>query len=287
MTSRLGALAPTPTRRSVRRPGAEGVPDRDAGGRRFRRRRRRGRRTPGRVGRRCAGARRARVTAPGRRAVGLGDRPRPLRRSRGPGELGRLRTPLAEFRARPAGGRPACPNRVLRPTCAPGRAPSPWRSGKPGPRRGSWPPTRTQRRWTMPGPMASRSTRATSSRRSPDDLHGQLDVVVAVVPYVPTAALTLLPRDTLTFEDVAHYDGGPDGTALLERVAAEAPAFLRERGAAPPRARRRPGRAPGAAASSGLGYHRLRELVRRGRRRSGHRGRPRLIGAPAGTGRRC
>jgi release factor glutamine methyltransferase len=64
----------------------------------------------------------------------------------------------------------------------------------------------------------------------PSMLKGRLDVVVAVVPYVPTAALGLLPHDTLTFEDVAHYDGGPDGTALLERVAAEAPAYLRHGG---------------------------------------------------------
>ena len=64
----------------------------------------------------------------------------------------------------------------------------------------------------------------------PDELHGKLDVVVAVVPYVPTAALALLPRETLIFESVAHYDGGPDGTVLLERVAAEAPAWLRSGG---------------------------------------------------------
>ena len=64
----------------------------------------------------------------------------------------------------------------------------------------------------------------------PSTLKGQLDVVVAVVPYVPTAALALLPHDTLTFEDVAHYDGGPDGTALLERLATDAPDYLRRGG---------------------------------------------------------
>ena len=60
-----------------------------------------------------------------------------------------------------------------------------------------------------------------------DDLRRHTDVVVAVVPYVPTAALRLLPRDTLTFEDAAHYDGGPDGATLLRRVARGAPDFLR------------------------------------------------------------
>jgi release factor glutamine methyltransferase len=64
----------------------------------------------------------------------------------------------------------------------------------------------------------------------PDDLRGSLDVVVAVVPYVPTDALSLLPRDTLSFEDVAHYDGGPRGTVLLERLASEAPSYLRSGG---------------------------------------------------------
>ena len=65
----------------------------------------------------------------------------------------------------------------------------------------------------------------------PPDLERRTDVVVAVVPYVPTPALSLLPRDTLTFEDAAHYDGGPDGTRLLQRVVAEAPRFLRPGGA--------------------------------------------------------
>ena len=65
----------------------------------------------------------------------------------------------------------------------------------------------------------------------PAELEGRTDVVVAVVPYVPSAELRLLPRDTLRFEAVGHYDGGPDGTAVLERVATEAPRFLRPGGA--------------------------------------------------------
>jgi len=65
----------------------------------------------------------------------------------------------------------------------------------------------------------------------PDDLRGRVDVVVGIVPYVPTPALDLLPRDTLTFEDATHYDGGPDGTAILRRVVVEAPRFLRPAGA--------------------------------------------------------
>ena len=61
--------------------------------------------------------------------------------------------------------------------------------------------------------------------------HPPADVVVAVVPYVPTAELRLLHRDTLTFESTLHYDGGPQGTALLERVITGAPRHLRAGGA--------------------------------------------------------
>jgi release factor glutamine methyltransferase len=65
----------------------------------------------------------------------------------------------------------------------------------------------------------------------PSDFLGHTDVVAAVVPYVPTGALRLLPRDTLAFESAAHYDGGPGGTALLRRVVAEAPRYLCPAGA--------------------------------------------------------
>ncbi len=65
----------------------------------------------------------------------------------------------------------------------------------------------------------------------PDELEGRTDVVVAVVPYVPTPELRLLPRDTLTFEDAALYDGGRDGTETLCRVVIGAPHFLRRGGA--------------------------------------------------------
>lgn len=65
----------------------------------------------------------------------------------------------------------------------------------------------------------------------PGDLEGAVDVVVAVVPYVPTSALSLLPRDTLAFESPVPYDGGPDGTVFLRRVVAESVRFLRPGGA--------------------------------------------------------
>jgi release factor glutamine methyltransferase len=65
----------------------------------------------------------------------------------------------------------------------------------------------------------------------PASFRGATDVVVAVVPYVPSTELHLLPRDTLAFEDASHYDGGPDGLDLLRRVVTESPAFLLQGGA--------------------------------------------------------
>ena len=65
----------------------------------------------------------------------------------------------------------------------------------------------------------------------PSTLRGNVDVVVGVVPYVPTSDLPLLQRDTLTFESPLSYDGGPDGTAILRRVLTESPTFLRRGGA--------------------------------------------------------
>jgi release factor glutamine methyltransferase len=64
----------------------------------------------------------------------------------------------------------------------------------------------------------------------PSDLEGRADVVVAVVPYVPTSALPLLHRDALAFESTLSYDGGDDGTEILRRVLTLAPRFLRSGG---------------------------------------------------------
>jgi release factor glutamine methyltransferase len=65
----------------------------------------------------------------------------------------------------------------------------------------------------------------------PPVLLGRVDVVVGVVPYVPTPALGLLQRDTLEFESPLSYDGGRDGTEVLRRVLTDSPRFLRRGGA--------------------------------------------------------
>ncbi len=65
----------------------------------------------------------------------------------------------------------------------------------------------------------------------PRTLRGRVDVVVGVVPYVPTPELPLLQRDTLAFESPLSYDGGRDGTEILRRVLTDSPRFLRRGGA--------------------------------------------------------
>ncbi|HJS26219.1 MAG TPA: HemK/PrmC family methyltransferase [Actinomycetota bacterium] len=46
-------------------------------------------------------------------------------------------------------------------------------------------------------------------------LRGRVDVVTAVVPYVPSEELHLLPRDVLANEPPRALDGGPAGTVVL------------------------------------------------------------------------
>jgi release factor glutamine methyltransferase len=65
----------------------------------------------------------------------------------------------------------------------------------------------------------------------PDTLEDGVDVVVGVVPYVPTPDLARLQRDTFAFESPLAYDGGHDGTDILRRVLTDALRFLRRGGA--------------------------------------------------------
>lgn len=64
----------------------------------------------------------------------------------------------------------------------------------------------------------------------PRSLHGRVDVVTAVVPYVPTDELPLLPRDVVTYEPSLALNGGPGGTAVLARAASGAERLLRPGG---------------------------------------------------------
>ncbi len=60
----------------------------------------------------------------------------------------------------------------------------------------------------------------------PDHLRGQVDVIAANVPYVPTDAIALMPPEARDHEPRLSLDGGPDGLDVLRRVAAGAPEWL-------------------------------------------------------------
>lgn len=64
----------------------------------------------------------------------------------------------------------------------------------------------------------------------PVELRGRVDVVTGVVPYVPTDALHLLPRDVQAYEPRRALDGGAHGTTLLGRAVAAAARLLRPGG---------------------------------------------------------
>ena len=64
----------------------------------------------------------------------------------------------------------------------------------------------------------------------PDSFEGRVDVLTAVVPYVPTDELRLLPRDVVAFEPRLALDGGVDGTDLLAEVVRRGPRWLRPGG---------------------------------------------------------
>ncbi len=64
----------------------------------------------------------------------------------------------------------------------------------------------------------------------PRRLEQRIDVLTAVVPYVPTPSFRLLPRDVRTFEPRLALDGGADGLDLLDAVARRSRRWLRPGG---------------------------------------------------------
>jgi release factor glutamine methyltransferase len=60
----------------------------------------------------------------------------------------------------------------------------------------------------------------------PATLRGRVDVVVANAPYVPTAAIELLPREARLYEPQVALDGGADGHDVQRRVSADASSWL-------------------------------------------------------------
>jgi release factor glutamine methyltransferase len=64
----------------------------------------------------------------------------------------------------------------------------------------------------------------------PYALRARVDLMTAVVPYVPTEELRLLPRDVLAHEPRPALDGGSGGTLVLVRAAGAADRWLRPGG---------------------------------------------------------
>jgi release factor glutamine methyltransferase len=60
----------------------------------------------------------------------------------------------------------------------------------------------------------------------PSGLRGRVAVLAANVPYVPTGAIELLPREARLHEPRLALDGGGDGLDVLRRVAAGAASWL-------------------------------------------------------------
>ena len=64
----------------------------------------------------------------------------------------------------------------------------------------------------------------------PTALLGAVDVMTAVVPYVPTGDMQFLPRDVIAFEPRHALDGGDGGLDFLRRVLALSARWLRPGG---------------------------------------------------------
>jgi release factor glutamine methyltransferase len=60
----------------------------------------------------------------------------------------------------------------------------------------------------------------------PGRLRGRVDLLVANAPYVPTAALELMPREAREHEPRNALDGGADGLDVHRRIAADAASWL-------------------------------------------------------------
>jgi release factor glutamine methyltransferase len=60
----------------------------------------------------------------------------------------------------------------------------------------------------------------------PSEFERRVDVMTAVVPYVPTGSLRFLPRDVQAFEPRLALDGGIEGTDVLEETARRSTRWL-------------------------------------------------------------
>lgn len=63
-------------------------------------------------------------------------------------------------------------------------------------------------------------------RPLPAGLRGQVVILAANVPYVPTQEISLLPAEARLYEARTALDGGTDGLEVLRQVVAQAPPWL-------------------------------------------------------------
>jgi release factor glutamine methyltransferase len=61
---------------------------------------------------------------------------------------------------------------------------------------------------------------------APPSWKGSVDLVVGVLPYVPTGEIPYLPRDVPAFEPLSALDGGGDGLRLIRRAVKESRDWL-------------------------------------------------------------
>jgi release factor glutamine methyltransferase len=64
----------------------------------------------------------------------------------------------------------------------------------------------------------------------PDAWIGTVDVIVGVLPYVPTGEMARLPRDVRDFEPTAALDGGADGLTVIRKAVGQAHRWLNDQG---------------------------------------------------------
>lgn len=60
----------------------------------------------------------------------------------------------------------------------------------------------------------------------PAPLKGRVDILAANAPYVPTAAITLMPREARLYEPQTALDGGADGCQVIRRLMSAARDWL-------------------------------------------------------------
>jgi release factor glutamine methyltransferase len=64
----------------------------------------------------------------------------------------------------------------------------------------------------------------------PKELKGNIEILIANAPYVPTEAIEMLPRESRIYETRVSLDGGGDGLEVQRRIAATAPQWLTPKG---------------------------------------------------------